>query len=221
MTFVSHAEYPELNDDELVQLSQIDKNHFSELYHRHLRRVYLYSLSRIGDVADAEDITAQTFVAALENLNTYRAESSFAAWLLGIAKRKLTNYLRRDRRDLPLERVDELRSDASAPEELVEKRIQWETVAHHMTRLKPNYAEVLALRVFGGLSAAETGVTMNKSEGAINTLFYRAIRELRQQINQDSQEILCHDDQTEKTTTARDRRDQSFLKSVAGWQRGR
>jgi RNA polymerase sigma-70 factor (ECF subfamily) len=218
---MSPAEHAELNDDELVQLCRTDKDSFSELYHRHLRRVYLYSLSRTGHVEDAEDITAQTFVAALENLNNYRGESSFAVWLLGIARRKLTDHLRRDRQELPLERADEFAVDTSAPEELVEKRMQWEAVAQQIVRLKSNYAEVLALRVFGGLSSAETGAVMNKSEGAINTLFYRAVRELREQVHQSDQEMLSHDDQTEKTTRTTDGRDQSFLKSVAGWQRGR
>jgi hypothetical protein len=58
-------------DAELVRLAQQDLRKFSDLYDRYVQRVYRYLLIRMGSVADAEDVTSQTFMAALENLHRY------------------------------------------------------------------------------------------------------------------------------------------------------
>jgi DNA-directed RNA polymerase specialized sigma24 family protein len=72
---------------------------FDELYRRHLNRVYRYLLSQVGHIHDAQDLTAQTFIAALEGLTGrrvgYQPAGKFSLWLLGIARRKAADHFRR------------------------------------------------------------------------------------------------------------------------------
>ena len=82
-----HTQYPALDDTSLAQQARRDPEAFAELYHRHLKSVYRYHLAHTGNVKDAEDLTSQTFMAALEGIHSYRGTGPYIAWLMGIASR--------------------------------------------------------------------------------------------------------------------------------------
>src|SRR4030095_13543162 len=73
------------DDDALVQAAIGDRLQFGELYHRYVGRVYKYIFARVGDTHDAQDLTSQTFLAALQDIDRYRGCGQFAAWLFTIA----------------------------------------------------------------------------------------------------------------------------------------
>lgn len=77
-----------LDEVALVRAAQSDLSLFTELYQRYARQVYRYLLVRIGNEADAQDATSQTFLAAMQGLGSYRGQQPFAAWLFGIARLK-------------------------------------------------------------------------------------------------------------------------------------
>jgi hypothetical protein len=78
-----------MDDETLVAQAQQTRGKpneaYAELYRRNLNRIYRYVLIQVGDVSDAEDITAQTFLSALNSLKSYRG-GGFTAWLFGIAR---------------------------------------------------------------------------------------------------------------------------------------
>jgi DNA-directed RNA polymerase specialized sigma24 family protein len=83
------------SDAELVRAAQEgDKAAFAALYRRYLDRIYRYFYARTGDGQRAEDLTAQTFVAALEALHRYRERGYFSAWLFTIAARRYADHCR-------------------------------------------------------------------------------------------------------------------------------
>src|SRR5262249_38101500 len=115
----------EASDDELVRQAQDNPTHsaaFAELYRRYLTRVYRYLLARLGDSTLAQDATAQTFVAALEGLGSYRGSGEFRAWLLTIARNKAADVFRARRTTVPLESVVEMVSPAPSPEHVAVTR---------------------------------------------------------------------------------------------------
>ena len=167
-------------DAPLADAARRDPDAFAELYRRHVDRVYRYLLSRVGNVQDAQDITAQTFTAALEGIGHYNGQGVFAAWLLGIARRKAADFFRGSRTVVSLDMVEEILIDPSS--DSADDRLQMAEVVRAMRQLSPDRAEALALRVFGGLSAAEAGQIMGKGEDAINMLVHRAMRDLRERL---------------------------------------
>jgi RNA polymerase sigma factor (sigma-70 family) len=70
---------------------------FGEFYERHARSLLAFFVHRTGVAEVAADLGHETFVAALESLASYRGDGSPAAWLYGIARRKLALSRRRGR----------------------------------------------------------------------------------------------------------------------------
>jgi RNA polymerase sigma-70 factor (ECF subfamily) len=176
------AESPSPDDKMLARQARTDRDAFAQLYRRHADRVYRYLLVRLADQHLAQDVTAQTFLAALERLATYRGDGEFVSWLLAIARHKAADALRSRATTLPLEVADVLVSSQPPPDQVVEARLRLDAVARALRSIAPERAEALALRVVGGLSPAEAGAVMGKSEAAVKMLVSRAIHDLRERL---------------------------------------
>ncbi len=166
----------------LVRAARHDPAAFTQLYREYLRPVYSYALSRIGNGEEAKDITSQTFLAALQGIEQYRGQSSFSTWLFGIARHKCADYLRSRHRAgqrVSMDAAEKEPAREPQPDDVIEQRARFEALARSLTLLSPDQAEAVSLRVFGGLSAAEVGQVMGKSEPAVKMLVHRAVRELR------------------------------------------
>jgi RNA polymerase sigma-70 factor (ECF subfamily) len=91
------------DETSLAREAAVNADAFAELYRRHVTRVYSYHAVHTGNVKDAEDLTSQTFMAALEGIRSFRGDAPFAAWLMGIASKKRYFYFRGRRPDVPIE----------------------------------------------------------------------------------------------------------------------
>lgn len=170
-------------DEELAQVASQSPNAFAELYHRHVTNVYRYLLVRVGTVDDAQDLTTQTFLAALRNISSYQGVGKFRSWLLGIARRKVADYFRQRRETLPLEMAEHVPHSNVPLEEYIDRQLRLDMVAQMLLDLSPERAEALALRLFGQLSVTEVAQVMGKSEAAVKMLIYRAISQLQQRLD--------------------------------------
>ncbi|MDI7276366.1 MAG: RNA polymerase sigma factor [Anaerolineae bacterium] len=176
-----------LQDETLAMQARRDPEAFGILYQRHVKRVYRYHLVRAGNVEDAQDLTAQTFLAALQEIDTYRGQSPFAGWLFGIASHKAADHYRRERDHLPLASADLLAHNGSSVEETAADAWQMEQVSMALGRIAPERAQALTLRIFSGLSARQVGNVMGKSEAAVRMLVHRGLRDLRQALAVESE----------------------------------
>jgi RNA polymerase sigma-70 factor (ECF subfamily) len=172
-----------LQDEILAKQAQHDAEAFGVLYQRHAKSIYRYHLARTGNVQDAQDLTAQTFLAALEGIGAYRGQRTFASWLFGIASHKAADHHRRLRVHRPLAEAEEMAQDGPPVEEATVRRLQMGHVQEALQAIAPERAEALILRIFSGLSAAQTGQIMGKSEAAVRMLVHRGLRDLRQTLS--------------------------------------
>jgi RNA polymerase sigma-70 factor (ECF subfamily) len=76
----------QIDEESLAKQACVNANAFAELYRRHVAQVYRYHLIHTGSTTEAEDLTSQTFMAALDGIAGYRNTGAFAAWLMGIAR---------------------------------------------------------------------------------------------------------------------------------------
>jgi RNA polymerase sigma-70 factor (ECF subfamily) len=154
---------------------------FTALYEQHVEQIYRYHLARTGSVEDAQDLTAETFRAALESFARYRPERGAAiAWLMGIASHKQADHFRRARHGLPLAEAENRADGRPSPEESAAQRLQMAQVAGVLRRLPSDRAEALALHFFAGLELGEVGQAMNKSNAAVKKLIHRGLGDLRE-----------------------------------------
>lgn len=181
--------HDDLPDDALAAEAKQDVEAFAALYQRHLTRVYRYLRSRVQSDAEAEDLTSQTFVAALEGIASYQQRGTFAAWLLRIAHNKWIDAHRREKPIVNIEHISEKASSQQTPEAILQQKLQLEAIQEAIHHLNPEWAEPLRLRLFADLTYAEIGELTGKSEGAIRTMLWRAIRALRAHLNEQHENV--------------------------------
>jgi len=181
---------PDIEEENLANQACHDPEAFAKLYRRHFNRVYRYHISRTGSEADAQDLTSQTFIAALEGIASYRGTGSFVAWLFGIARRKLALSFRSRMLEIPLDTASDLPDLAPLPETETGQRILLSQISQMLLKMTPDRAEALALCIFGDLTAAEASKVLGKSEAAIKMLVFRGLREIRQACSPAMQEEL-------------------------------
>jgi len=175
-------------DESLAQSAAQNKdnsNAFSVLYQRYCIRVYRYQMARCGNAADAEDLCAQTFLAALENIQRFRGEGSFAAWLFGIARKKTALHHRSLRRhsEFALEAAEQIADPLGGPENQAAQSLLLERIYTALGSLPTERAEAVLLCTFGDLNTSEAGRVLGKSPAAVKMAVSRGLRDLRQRLN--------------------------------------
>ena len=167
-------------DVELARQAVTNIEAFAELYRRHLTRVYRYHAAHVGNVDDAEDLTSQTFIAALEGIHTFRGTGSFAAWIIGIASKKRLMFFRSGRPEISLDEALQYPSPGLPTDRAAAHRLQLESISRALKQISPERAEALILTYFGGLSQGEAAQVLNKSEAAVKMLIARGLQDLRE-----------------------------------------
>jgi RNA polymerase sigma-70 factor (ECF subfamily) len=134
---------------------------------------------RAPDVAD--DVAAETWLAALPQLRRFRGdEGAFRGWLVAIARNKLVDVRRRSGRRP--EQLGGLTFEHSslAPDtaDLAHERQATEDALGLIAQLPSDVAEMVALRVIVGLDVAEVAAVVGKSSGAVRVAVHRGLRRL-------------------------------------------
>jgi RNA polymerase sigma-70 factor (ECF subfamily) len=164
----------------LVRAAKTDTEVFALLYDRYVQPLYHYCYHRTNSVHDAEDLTSQTFLAALEAFPHYRWDGHFAAWLFTIARNKVVDYYRRTP-NVPLEEsmVPPFHSDLADETEISQQK---GILLHAIWALNEDEQELIRLRYVAELSFAEIAKVLHKSEGATKKMLYRLLARLKSQM---------------------------------------
>ena len=169
----------------LARASEGDPEAFTYIYEKYVARIYSYVFYRIGSETDAEDITSRVFYRAFGHISNYVDKGiPFSAWLYRIAHNLVANWHRDNhrRKEVPLEDQIELPAHIDHPERAVEKSQEMELLLRGIRRLSPDRQQLLILKFVEDYSNAEIGEIMGKSEGAIKSLYHRALIALRQEM---------------------------------------
>jgi RNA polymerase sigma-70 factor (ECF subfamily) len=172
-------QYPSMDDARLAQQARADREAFAELYRRHVRSIYRYHLAHTGNIKDAEDLTSQTFMAALEGIRTYRGTGPYITWLIGIASRKRALFFRGNRPEIPLDAALQLPTPSMPTDKAAARRLQMEQILDALRTISQDRAEALILCFLSGLSTAEAGLVLGKSDAAVRMLISRGLQDLR------------------------------------------
>jgi RNA polymerase sigma-70 factor (ECF subfamily) len=179
-------------DEALVAAAQADPSAFAELYNRYYPQIYRFAHRRTGDPSIAEDVAAETFLAAFKSLPRYEWRGiAFSAWLYRIAATVIAGQHRRNGgiAQVPLENtlypLAEPISDEPGPDQrlemLEEQQLERLRLQAALRKLTPDQRRALELRYSRPslVPLAEVADRMGRSEGAVKLLLHRAIGALR------------------------------------------
>jgi RNA polymerase sigma-70 factor (ECF subfamily) len=179
-----------LDEPALVRRAQTDAQAFGALYDRYVQRVYRYCYYRTNSPPDAEDLTAQIFLAALEGLPRYRQDGHFAGWLFSIARKKVADFHRRTAHATQVALDASLDASALPPIHTdlavdVEKSQRSERLLKQIQALAEEERDLIHLRYVAELSFAEIAKAFQKNEEAVKKTLYRLLARLKQQLEAD------------------------------------
>ncbi len=156
---------------------------FATIYSRYFERVYSYLRAMLRDGHEAEDATQQTFVNALEALDSYeRRRQPFRGWLFSIARNCGTDSMRRGGRVQlvgPEELDRRMEELVAKPDRPITEWISDRSLARDFSRLPDAQQQVLVLRFLLDLSVRETARALGHSEDNVKTLQSRALGVMR------------------------------------------
>ncbi len=161
-----------------------DPEAFAAIYEENFDKIYRYVFVRVRNQMEAEDLTQQVFLNALQSISSYSWKGlPFSAWLFRIAHNQVVDYYRKTSRvhtvaiELPIAGND------PDPVDIAEQELDLDQIKNAMGGLTELQQEVIALRIISGFSTAETAKVMGKNEGAVKALQHSALEALRKKLN--------------------------------------
>jgi RNA polymerase sigma-70 factor (ECF subfamily) len=155
-----------MNDAIEPGLAQERQNRFIS---EHLRRIFVQIYRIVGNAADAQDLTQEAFIKALQHQEQLKDEQKAAHWLSKIATNTAIDFLRRNGRATFCEIEDAPQSHAETPEQLLLRSEQRNYLEDGLRLLSPRERAALMLRDVEGLPAEEVAARLNCSKATVRS----------------------------------------------------
>ena len=177
----------------IAEAAKGDREAFGRLYERYVFRVFRHIQFLTNDSKLAEDLTAQTFLNALEAILRYEVRGvPFLAWLFRIAYNLTMSQMKAQNRQnghAQLAEGVQAKGTSHSPEESCEAKVDGEKVWGEVRKLQGDQRRVIVMRFIDGLSYADIARVLDKSVGATRVIQYRALASLRRML----EDGLAHD----------------------------
>jgi RNA polymerase sigma-70 factor (ECF subfamily) len=191
------AEWAQLTDQEVVLLARAGQEPaYRELIRRYERPVFALLFRMLRDRELAEDLSQETFIKALNAIESYRPEFKFSSWIFKIANNAAIDHLRR--RELDTLSLDgsphaetpeamqatalQIGARQESPLDTVEAKELGGAIEAAIGRLRPEYRACILLRHVDGRAYEEIAEILNLPLGTVKTYIHRARNELRQSL---------------------------------------
>ena len=178
------------NRQELKWIQEAKRNPaaFEPLFNKYQNAIFNYMLRRTCREALAKDLTASTFMKALNKIHQFKWKGiPFSAWLYRIATNEINQYFRKNRKTVHVtdEHIDTIKSDSNTDDALMEAEAKKEQkqesrkVYKALTQLKKKYQDVLTLRYYEDLSVKEIAEILDIPENTVKTHTRRGLQQLK------------------------------------------
>jgi RNA polymerase sigma-70 factor (ECF subfamily) len=135
---------------------------------------------KTGRREEAEDLTHQVFLHALEHIKNYKDLGyPFSSWLYQIARNQVIDHYRTRRDSIPLQDAEEEALAGENPETDASDKLELQKLRAAIARLKPEHQDVIILRFVEEIPIKNVAAAIGKSEGAVKLLQYRALKQLK------------------------------------------
>jgi len=182
----------------LIEDARDNPESFGMLFETHYPAVFGYILKRVADPAVAQDIVAETFLKAVQNLHKFKWQDvSVANWFYKIATNEMRMYFRRNKyapRSLdelfesdgyePVSSED-IQAEAIEAQRSVERQQRFIEAQKLLVTLPVKYQEVIVLRFVEKKKLKEIALIIGKKEGTVKSLLSRALTKLRKELSEE------------------------------------
>lgn len=159
--------------------TSLDAPTLETLYERHVRSIYRFVYSKVGNREEAEDLTSQVFLKAARGIDSSRDALSAQGWLFQVARTTVADHwrsvyqLRANSLDDLLDAGLELPADDRTPADTsaTDRRVE-----HILARLPARYRDVLTYRFLLNYSIKETAAALDISEANVKVIQFRALK---------------------------------------------
>ncbi len=148
----------------------------------HLRRIFVQIYRIVGNVADAQDLTQEAFIKALQHQEQLKDEQKAAHWLSRIATNTAIDFLRRNGRITQVEIDEAPESHSESPEQILLRSEQRNYLEDGLRLLSPRERAALILRDVEGLPAEEVAEQLNCSKATVRSHIANARTKFRRYI---------------------------------------
>lgn len=166
-------------DDDLSLVRRVrtgDQDAARLLFDRYYDRIYNYVHARLGRVADAEDVAIEAMTRTLTRLDTFQDQGiAFSAWIYRIAHNATIDHYRRHGKTSTVPLEDARLPEGDDPSEIALDKLRNEDLREAIGTLTEDQQQVLILRFFQDLTAAQVAEIIGKSVGAVQALQHRAL----------------------------------------------
>ena len=158
----------------LVRVARRDQVAFRMLYEQFARRVYAFLVHRFQQESLAEEVVSDTLLHVWKSPQSFRGESAFSTWLLGVARVKMLERLRqRTAASSDSEEIDEELVAQTGPDDVAAMRQRQQGVRECLDRLPPEQRECIHLAYYEGWTLEEISAQMSLKKETVGTrLFY-------------------------------------------------
>lgn len=144
------------------------------IYRKYFRDVFFYIRAISRDESLAEEITQETFVKAMKNIEQFDERKDIRAWLFTIARNTYCRHCRRHKIFLNEDALKNLEDTSISPLDQIIRDEEIQNARYNADLLTEPYRKVFSLRIYGELSFEQIGECFGKSPGWARVTYYRA-----------------------------------------------
>jgi RNA polymerase sigma-70 factor (ECF subfamily) len=173
----------QLSESEVIVLAKDDHYYFGALYNQYFDQIFRFVFKRLGGNEEvAGDVTQQTFMKAMANIQKYEDRGlPFSSWLYRIAQNEVSMYFRKKKKNfaVPIDesRVIEVAVEASLSSEYMTSE-QQEKLIEMLNELESDHLDLIELRFFQELSFKQIAEIYKISEANAKMRTYRILERI-------------------------------------------
>ena len=153
---------------------------FEAYYNEYKHKIFSYLYYRSGkNRMQAEDLTEEVFLKALEKFDRYNPEMSFKSWIYSIAHNHLIDHYRKERTTVDLSDLENVLESDLDPKSSIIKRVAAEEVEELLKHVSDEEKEILLMRYFQDLPLKDIADITDRPEPTVRVIIHRAFSKLR------------------------------------------
>jgi RNA polymerase sigma-70 factor (ECF subfamily) len=169
--------------------AKMDTKQLESIYHEYYKNVYNYIGFRINNHFDAEELVSLVFEKAIDKWSRYNPDFPVEAWLIGIAKNTVTDYLRAKKRKffVSLDNIFDLVSPSKNPDEVAVINEENRALMVAMSKLKDVERQILSMKFATDLKHHEIAKILGISDSNVGVTVHRSLKKLRKLMGEEDE----------------------------------